>query len=115
MNLNFVTNITHFLDENGAIPKKLTKEGRVIADGLGEVITCVTSGPRKSPQTDVLCWSEINNNLCAGKIDAGIDLENSNILWSCKKCGDRGSISSWENTFWDCGYRQFFKHIIMDI
>lgn len=49
MNRNFVTNITHFLDENGAIPKELTKEGKVIADGLGKIITCVTKEPRKSP------------------------------------------------------------------
>ena len=93
MNQNFITNITHFLDENGAIPKELTKEARVIADSLGKVITCVTKTPRKSPRTDVLCWNDQSNHKpCAGEIDAGIDLDNSDILWSCKKCSVGGDL-----------------------
>ena len=105
MNRNFISDINHFLDENGAIPSTLTPEGKDVAEGLSKIIACVTQGPRKSPKTDVRCWSELNREMCAGEIDAGIDLQKFTILWNCEKCGDSGSISNWENTFWDHGYR----------
>ena len=105
MSTNFVTNITHFFEENGATQKRLSKETRKIAEGLGKVIVCVTKKPRKTPKTDVQCWNKVDKKQCTGEIDAGIDLNNFNILWDCQKCGSYGSISSWENTFWDRGYR----------
>ncbi len=105
MNRNYVTNITHFLDENGTFPLELTKEARLIAESLGKVITCVTKESRNTSKTDVVCWSTFNKKKCAGVIDAGIDLDSFTILWNCNKCGDSGTISNWENTVMDSGYR----------
>jgi hypothetical protein len=105
MNRSFVSDINHFLDENGSIPNTLTPEGKNVAEGLTKIISCVTKEPRKSPETDVQCWGKLNRKTCAGEVHAGIDLQKFTILWHCEKYGDGGSISNWENTLWDHGYR----------
>lgn len=105
MNKNYVTNIRHFLDKNGAFAIELTQEARVMAEELGKIINCVTKASRKTPKTDVRCWCKCNKKKCAGEMDAGINLKDFCIFWHCKTCGDSGSITHWENTFMDYGYR----------
>lgn len=95
----------HFLDEKGAIPQSLPKKARQFAENIGNIVACVTEQPGPDPKTIVLCWNKINRKQCSGKIHAEIDLQYFDIIWHCLKCGDHGSISYWEHTFWDGKYR----------
>jgi hypothetical protein len=105
MSRAFITNMNHFLDEKGAIPPTIPKKSRKFAENLGHIVACVTSQPGSEPRTVVHCWNKINRKPCPGKISAEIDLERLDIIWYCLKCGDHGSISGWEHTFWDGKYR----------
>lgn len=49
----FVTNITHFLDENGAIAEILQSPGKELAENLTKIIACVTALPRITTATDI--------------------------------------------------------------
>ena len=38
----FISNLTHFLDEKGNIPKEMTKEGREMASFLALIVDAAT-------------------------------------------------------------------------
>ena len=103
MSRSFITNMSHFLDEKGNIPQSLPKRAKQFAENLGAIVACVTA--QRSLGTMLACWNKINRKKCSGIIDAGIELGSFNIFWHCLECGDHGSISGWENTFWDGTYR----------
>lgn len=105
MSRSFVTDIQHFIDEKGAILESMPRQAKQFIENLGNIVASVTGEPSALPKTVVSCWNKINGKHCSGKIDAGIDLGSLNILWHCLKCGDNGSISNWEHTFWDGNYR----------
>lgn len=105
MSRSFITDMQHFIDEKGAIPESMPRQARQLAEKLGSIVACVTSQPSTLPKAVVSCWGKIKGKPCSGKIDAGIDLGSFNILWHCLKCGDNGSISNWEHTFWDDSHR----------
>lgn len=105
MSKSYVTDLTHFLNEKGSIPDSLPKPAKKLAENLGNIVACVTREPRPSPKTYVNCWGKLNKKRCAGKLNADLDFENFDIVWHCPECGDNGSISQWENSFWDCGHR----------
>jgi len=102
MNQNSMTNITHFPDDKGAIPASLPAPARKLAENLGRIIASVTSATRLDFETEICCWGRFKNKPCRGEIEAGALPEHFAIVWHCPECGDRGSISDWENTFWDC-------------
>lgn len=91
----------YFIDEQGAIPEALARKTRNFIENLGAIIASVTEKPSASPRSIVCCWNKIKSKHCSGKIDAGIDIGSSKIVWHCLKCGDNGSISSWSDTLWD--------------
>lgn len=105
MSQTFVTNLTHFLDEKGSIPDSLPRPARKLADNFTHIIANVTTEPRLNIRPNLACWGKLGKKKCHGSIDASIDLDTFNICWHCSACGDNGSISQWEGSFWDCGYR----------
>ncbi len=105
MSRTLISNITHFLDEKGAIPESLPNRARKLAEQLGHIVSSVTFQPNKIAATPLLCAGMVSKKRCTGKIDAGIDMGNLDIFWHCLKCGDNDSISHWQNTFWDGGHR----------
>ena len=109
---SYTTDLTHFLDERGAIPADLPKQARHLAENLGEIVACVTVPARKDPKTNVRCWINKSTIPCTGKIEAGFNLDSFDILWHCPKCDTHGSITNWENTFWDCGSYDFLDAIL---
>jgi len=105
MSRTFTTNLTHLLDEKGAIPDSLPKQAKKLAGNLGSIVSNVTIEPKLAPRTNVTCWGGTSKNKCHGNIDSSLDLDSFNIIWHCFECGDNGAISHWENSFWDLGCR----------
>ena len=105
MSRSFITNMKRVLDEQGSISQSIPKKARQLAENIGNVVACVTEQPGLAPKTLVCCWNKINRKQCPGKIHAEIDLQRFEIIWYCLKCGDHGSISNWQHTFWDRKYR----------
>lgn len=94
-----------FIDEKGTILESISKRSKRFAQRLGTIVAYVTEQPKPYPKKAVSCWNKINRKQCSGKIDAGIELGNFDILWHCLECGDHGSINHWEHTIWDGNYR----------
>ena len=46
MSRTFTTNLTHLLDEKGAIPGSLPKQAKKLAENLGSIVSNVTIEPR---------------------------------------------------------------------
>lgn len=105
MSQTWVTNLTHFLDEKGAIPDALPKPARELAENLANLVANATIEPQLGPRANVTCWSTLGKKPCHGRIEAEVSFDLANILWYCIECGEDGAISQWENSFWDCGFR----------
>ncbi len=100
MNQLFVTDIIHFLDDNGAIASTLPPPAMIMATSLSNIIAQVTS--QLNPQTTVNCWGQVNDLPCKGLIEAGVDIDTLEIIWACPICHDHGVIRQWQYTFFDC-------------
>ena len=97
----WVTDLTHFLDEEGDIaPKK--GPVRRLAEHLVAIVTMI-SRPEMipSPEYNVSCRRRPSREPCSGVIVADLDPETESILWWCPVCLDNGYISNWKGTMWD--------------
>lgn len=94
----YISNMQHFLDDKGNIPKHMPKEGRELASFFALVIDATT---KKSPFTlseiELRCFEQG----CLGIIKSEILKESNEILWVCSKCQNEGRISNWKLTKWD--------------
>ena len=97
----FITNIHHFLNEQGDIPKDMPQEGRELASYLTFIIEATTDFESEHGlETGVRC----NQKDCQGIIQSRLLIEeNSEIFWQCPECGNEGIISEWAGTKWDRG------------
>ena len=94
----YITNMTHFLDESGNIPKQMPKEARELANFLALVVDETTKEPSKSViHTTIRCFKK----KCEGTINSEFIKENNEIHWVCSKCQNEGILSEWQNTRWD--------------
>jgi len=101
---NWITDMTHFLDERGRLPEKYGS--RRIANHLGSIVTALTTSHSAVPRELLLsCRRRPKRKACSGKIIAGFEPGTANIIWSCPVCDDRGLIHNWQNTIWDKGGR----------
>jgi hypothetical protein len=94
----YISNMQHFLDEKGNIPKQMPKEARELASFFALVIDATT---KKSPFTlseiELRCFEQG----CLGIIKSEILKESNEIHWVCSKCQNEGRISNWKLTKWD--------------
>lgn len=102
MNQSFITNITHFLDEKGAMPEDIPKPARVLAEHLGAIIAAATRRSTSTLRTDVRCWGKLHKKRCPGLIEAGIKASDFHILWLCPVCKNEGVITDWIGSVFDC-------------
>jgi hypothetical protein len=94
----YISNMTHFLDEQGNIAKQMPKEARELASFLALVVDTTTkSSPRTLKSTDIRCFEKG----CLGIISSEILSKNEEIHWKCSKCPNEGVISEWQKTKWD--------------
>jgi len=94
----YITNIQHFLDNKGDIPKKMSKEARKRASYFALVIDTTTKNNSTAfISTDIRCFEK----RCQGMIKTELRLENDEIIWFCPDCKVEGVISGWQGTKWD--------------
>jgi hypothetical protein len=97
----WVTDITHFLDENGDMITE-PRQARKLGEYLAAIIVMASFIEPEHPEKyQVFCRRRPNRNPCLGEIAGYIDPETDDIFWKCPKCGDRGLISNWQGTIWD--------------
>ena len=94
----YISNMTHFLDETGNIPKQMPKEARELASFMALVVDTTTKNiPFTLTQTDIRCFEKG----CHGLIKSEVLKANNDIHWVCSKCPNEGKISDWKLTKWD--------------
>jgi len=94
----FISNMTHFLDDDGNIAKKMHKEGREIASFLALIVdTATKSYPQPVKSTEIRCMKK----KCTGKIEIKVAIKEETINWHCPICSEAGKISGWQGTKWD--------------
>jgi hypothetical protein len=94
----YISNMTHFLDEKGNIPKQMPKEARELASFFALVIDTATQKlPNKLTPTDIRCFEKG----CPGTTRVEILRSSNEIHWMCSRCQNEGKISDWRETKWD--------------
>ena len=94
----YISNMQHFLDDKGNIPKQIPKEARELASFFALVIDSTTKNiPFTLTQTDISCFEKG----CQGLIKSEVLKANNEIHWRCSKCQNEGTISGWKLTKWD--------------
>lgn len=94
----WITDITHFQDEQGEMIKE-PLEAKEMAEYFAAIIVMATyPEPEYAPANNVFCR---RGPSCLEEITAGVDPETDEIFWKCLKCGDHGRISNWRGTIWD--------------
>ena len=96
----WITNIQHFLNEDGDIAP-IEGPARKIAEYTGEIISCATSQGKGGGIHQCKCRRRPDHKKCEGIIEAYIDKATNEIFWQCPVCYDNGRISYWEETQWD--------------
>lgn len=94
----YISNMTHFLDEKGNIPKQMPKEARELANFLAFVVEETTTlFPGQSIQTGIRCFQPG----CSGQVTSELKHKKDEISWKCSQCDNAGRINSWQKTKWD--------------
>ena len=93
----YISNMTHFLNDQGNIPKQMPKEARELASFFALVIDTTTNiNPKRLSATQIRCFEKG----CVGTIRVEV-LPSTEIHWMCSRCENEGKISHWEGTRWD--------------
>jgi hypothetical protein len=94
----YISQMPHFLDETGNIPKQMPKEARELASFLALVVDTTTKTLSSTlTSTDIRCFQKG----CHGLIKTSLMSKNEEIHWYCLKCDNEGVISDWQKTKWD--------------
>ena len=94
----YISNMQHFLDESGNIPKQMPKEARELASFLALIVDTTTKNcPQTLTTTDVRCF----NKGCHGLIKTALMAKSEEIHWYCPDCENEGVISEWKKTKWN--------------
>jgi hypothetical protein len=103
MGNTWISNIRHFLDDDGEIPYDLPGPAYQLASYFGSIVEAVTSrGKIKMYETGIRCRRRPSRKRCHGEVLALIDgKSNFEIKWECPVCNDNGIISGWQGTLWD--------------
>ena len=97
MSETYVTNITHYLDENGEIDY-MPAPAKKLASFLVLIIDNTTStGSINYDDTGIRC----RKRGCHGSILSRLAEGAEEILWQCPICGHNGIIRNWQDTKWD--------------
>lgn len=93
----YISNMTHFLDEQGNIPKQMPKEARELASFFALIIDTTTKIlPRRLKATEIRCFEKG----CQGTVRVEI-LPSNDIYWMCSRCDNEGKINQWQETKWN--------------
>jgi len=87
----YIIDLSHFLDEKGAIAPK-SGPARRFAEFLADVVAAASAPARYAKQRS--CTK------CKGTVTAAIKPDGA-IEWLCTSCGQAGRITNWRRSFWD--------------
>ena len=94
----YVTDITHFLDDDGELVTEIPSPARQLASFLVLIIDAVTQAmPARSHDTRIRC----GKTACTGSIHASLMSPQEEIVWYCPDCGHNGVIRNWQGTKWN--------------
>ncbi|MEA1877674.1 MAG: hypothetical protein U9N86_12500 [Bacteroidota bacterium] len=95
----FITNMQHYLDENGNIAESMPYEAKALASFQSLVVDVATSNGLKNLPilTDLRCFEKG----CEGDIVITAVLSENRIEWHCDECEMGGIISDWMGTKFD--------------
>ena len=94
----YITDLTHFLDEKGAIAP-MPAPARRLAEFLGRVVAAASTPADEAGSGECRC-----NKCKKGIVSAEIAPDDA-IEWFCESCGHEGRISNWRRSFWDLSAR----------
>jgi len=103
MSGKMITNINHFLKDDGTFYPEKGSPARNLASHLCSIVESVT---KQSPvklqivPTGMKCRKRPSRKPCKGIIQAVTD-EDGQILWRCPVCKYEGIITGWKNSSWD--------------
>jgi hypothetical protein len=92
----YITDLTHFLDDNGAIAP-MPAPARRLAEFLGRVVAAASA----PAAIDEAGSAECRCNKCKKGIIIAEIAPDDAIEWFCESCGHDGRISNWRRSFWD--------------
>lgn len=92
----YISNLSHFLDETGSMPKQMPAEGRQMAGFLIMVVDTATKNSGQQTET-LRCFSK----KCNGIITSFKTPDNKEIVWKCSGCSNEGVVNGWQGTKWD--------------
>ena len=106
--MTIVTNIRHFLDETGKLPK-LPAEAKELVKFLADIIESATIAyDRPATLADAKCRKCIKGKPCNGEIEVWVYADTNETGWECLDCAEEGIIAHWEGTPWDL--RDYTRH-----
>ena len=98
----YVTDLSHFLTEEGAIAPTMPSPAKQFAEFLASLVVNATSPPSvKSSAPKVGCFRHPGKKRCPGVIESDISPSTESVQWECPVCGSNGTISHWRGTLWD--------------
>jgi len=96
----WITDITHFLDENGEMIKE-PPQARKLGEYLAAIIVMASYPDPEYEGYKVLCRRRPKRKPCSTEVAAWLDPETDDVVWICPVCQDKGIISNWRGTIWD--------------
>jgi hypothetical protein len=100
----WITDLTHFLDENGRITP-MPRPARLLAEHFTAIVLMASYPEIGIPsEYRVRCRRRPGRKRCPGYIETDMNFETDDIVWWCPVCGDSGYIRNWEETMWDLSH-----------
>jgi len=94
----YISNMTHFLNAKGNIPKEMPTEAKELANFFALVVDHTTKTmPSILTPTGIRCFSKG----CFGQITSTFKPDKKEIHWYCPECENEGVIIDWQVMKWD--------------
>lgn len=95
----FISDMTHFLNEKGNIPKEMPTEAHELVGFFFAMVVDITTQrqPTVLTPTTLCCF----NQGCQVLINTTFNPGRREIHWFCPDCKNEGVNSNWQGTKWD--------------
>ncbi len=97
----WITDLSHFLDEDGNILSE-PAQAKALAEYFAAIVLMASfPDPECPPEYLVKCRRRPNRKPCLEDIVGFLSPDGDVVVWMCPKCRDAGLISHWRGTMWD--------------
>lgn len=97
----WMTDLSHFLDENGNPPTDISDELRDSIQFFTNITRAASSHISNKPFLSMVqCRRTIDDNICGSWLSVE-KMDRGQIHWKCPICGEEGFISNWQKTRYD--------------